>query len=422
MSFITSAPGKVIIFGEHSAVYNEPAVAASVSSLRAYTLVERLPGKSSIALNFPDIDFSHEWSHQEIDKLLNSEHGKKLISVAQGDTKNLNQELVDLLDADLLSNLKDSFHYHAAFCFLYLYICLCPSVTGVAFSVKSTLPIGAGLGSSASISVCLALAMLKLGGSITSADCLTENDKKLVNSWSFIGETCIHGTPSGIDNAVATYGNAVLFKREEDGSTDFKFLEFPQIPMILSYTKIPRTTKVLVNNVRELFNTFPDIVKPILGAMGNLALIGTALLEHLSENGEENYSKLLQLIRVNHGLLVSLGVSHPGLETIKSLSDTLGIGETKLTGAGGGGCSLTILKHGIQRKEIDDFKSTLETQYCYGTYETDLGGMGCSFVNVSDIAPNDADLIRNVFTNTESSREEIDNALLPSTSNITWIC
>ena len=47
---------------------------------------------------------------------------------------------------------------------------------------------------------------------------------------------------------------------------------------------------------------------------------------------------------VNHGLLTALGVSHPKLERLRYLVDQAGVGWTKLTGAGGGGCAITLLK------------------------------------------------------------------------------
>jgi mevalonate kinase len=50
------------------------------------------------------------------------------------------------------------------------------------------------------------------------------------------------------------------------------------------------------------------------------------------------------LIRDNHAHLVSLGVSHPSLEMIvaSTNSDPYKLA-TKLTGAGGGGCALTLI-------------------------------------------------------------------------------
>ena len=146
--FITSAPGKVIIFGEHSAVFNKHAIAASVSSLRTYLLIEPAKNEDCIELDFPDIDLDFKWTYKDLHDVDGS-----LIKAAF-ESEELSSPLVDALQP-LLRDLAESLNYHAAFCFLYLYLCLCPGAKGLKFTVKSTLPIGAGLGSSASISVCL---------------------------------------------------------------------------------------------------------------------------------------------------------------------------------------------------------------------------------------------------------------------------
>ncbi len=53
------------------------------------------------------------------------------------------------------------------------------------------------------------------------------------------------------------------------------------------------------------------------------------------------------LVQENHQHLVSLGVSHPVLETIRetTLAAPYGL-STKLTGAGGGGCAVTLIPDG----------------------------------------------------------------------------
>lgn len=53
------------------------------------------------------------------------------------------------------------------------------------------------------------------------------------------------------------------------------------------------------------------------------------------------------LIEENHAHLVTMGVSHASLEAIKAMTKTSPYGlSTKLTGAGGGGCAVTLIPDG----------------------------------------------------------------------------
>jgi len=55
--------------------------------------------------------------------------------------------------------------------------------------------------------------------------------------------------------------------------------------------------------------------------------------------------------------------------------DHAGIGWTKLTGAGGGGCSITILKPNVQPVVLKDLENKLAEEG-FEKYETSLGGAG----------------------------------------------
>lgn len=380
MSFYVSAPGKVILFGEHSAVYGKPAIAAALS-LRAYLLVVPSDTNDEIVLEFPDIQLKHKWKASDIPWDLIKDHlprkdGKPVA------TEELVPEILDQL-ADLLADAQNNLHYTACRCFLYLYVNLCgPETPGRHFCIRLTLPIGAGLGSSASTAVCLSTALAKLGGHLNAPD-LRLNDKhprkdtpdaNFIDSWSLMGEKCFHGNPSGIDNAVATHGGAVLYQRMKgpgNPSVRTSVRNFSALRLLLTNTKVPRSTAELVGGVAQLNSRFPKTSESILEAMDHLANEAYQLLVQPFFDKNE----LLLLININHGLLVALGVSHPSLEKIKIIADSHKIGATKLTGAGGGGCAITLLADNVSDDEVSAVEKEFEKNG-FETFTTMLGGKG----------------------------------------------
>lgn len=60
---------------------------------------------------------------------------------------------------------------------------------------------------------------------------------------------------------------------------------------------------------------------------------------------EKSGDEIMTLVETNQHLLRALGVSHPSLDRICSVVNEVGCGNaaTKLTGAGGGGCAMTLL-------------------------------------------------------------------------------
>lgn len=108
------------------------------------------------------------------------------------------------------------------------------------------------------------------------------------------------------------------------------------------------------------------------------------------------------MIDENHAHLVSLGVSHPALEEIreKTAAHPYRL-STKLTGAGGGGCAVTLIPDGAvpARSSILDFMLTLSTDFSdealqqlitaleedgYRAYVTAVGGSGLGILSPYD--------------------------------------
>ncbi|KAE8452418.1 hypothetical protein EG329_000320 [Mollisiaceae sp. DMI_Dod_QoI] len=385
-TFMVSAPGKVIVFGEHAVVYGKAAIAASIS-LRSYLLVTALSkSKRTVSLRFPDINLSHTWNIDDLPWSTFSAPGKKKYYYDL--VTSLDPELVAAIKPHLINVSPDQpddvrkVHQNSASCFLYLLLSLgSPSFPGCLYTLRSTIPIGAGLGSSASISVCIAGALLLQIRTLSGPHPDQPADEarlqiERINRWAFVGEMCIHGNPSGVDNTVASQGKGVIFQR-----TDYTkppkvkpLWNFPELPLLVVDTKQARSTAVEVAKVGALKKKHPLITESILNAIDKVCEGATEIIGN-DNFDPENLSSLEDvgaLMTINHGLLVALGVSHPRLERIRELVDHEGIGWTKLTGAGGGGCAITLLKPDVSQEKMKRLENTLQEEG-YGKFETTLG-------------------------------------------------
>ncbi|OCL05918.1 mevalonate kinase [Glonium stellatum] len=398
-TFLVSAPGKVILFGEHAVVYGKTAIAAAIS-LRSYLLVTHRPKSCrTITLRFPDIGLDHSW---RIDLL-------PWAAFSHPSKKNPYYKLVSTLDSELLEaikpHLKDisasspsearKVHQNAANCFLYLLLSLgSPSFPGCIYTLRSSIPIGAGLGSSASMSVCLSTAFLfqirALSGPhpdqpLHEARLQVER----INNWAFIGELCIHGNASGVDNTVAAQGKAVLFKRPDSQkpSVVTPLPSFPRLPLILVDTRQSKSTAVEIAKVALLKKLAPEITDTLFEAIDKITEKAVSLIKE-GDPGADIKANLHQwglLMAINHCILASLGVSHLRLERIRELVDHTGIGWSKLTGAGGGGFAISLLDPSIPQERKKELESRLHREG-YGCFETTLGcnGVGVLWPAVLD--------------------------------------
>ncbi|SCZ87567.1 BZ3500_MvSof-1268-A1-R1_Chr2-2g05033 [Microbotryum saponariae] len=390
-SLIVSAPGKVILFGEHAVVHGITAIAGSVD-LRCYAHVEsRHDGK--VALNLPDFDFTSTWDIATLpwDQVEASAKAPRPESTPDA-------ALLYLL-ADKIVQSREPKVAQSEQAFLYLYMHLSEQKRlSQTFTVRSALPIGAGLGSSAAFSVCVASALLYTHSQLPlprlspeghhdGRRSIAHDAAEVVNAWAFTAEKIIHGTPSGVDNTVASWGGAIAFTKAVKGRAgSLEGLHgFKSIRFLLTDTKVSRNTKALVEGVAKRKLNEPDLVNPILSSIQAIADEARRCLLDTEMERKEQLRTLEGLIDQNHAHLVSLGVGHAALEAIKAKT-----GEepwklhTKLTGAGGGGCAVTIIpdaylckfeRTDFSEAALDDVKASLHDAG-FETYETKVGGSG----------------------------------------------
>lgn len=388
-AFMVSAPGKVIVFGEHSVVHGKKAVAAAIN-LRSYLLVTALSkSKRTITLRFPDIELVHTWKIDDLPWSTFSQPSKKksyydLVTSLDPDLMNAIQPHLEPVSADA-PEAQRKVHISAVAAFLYLFLSLgSQAFPGGVYTLRSTIPIGAGLGSSASISTCLSAALLLQIRTLSGPhpDQPPEEARvqvERINRWAFVAEMCIHGNPSGVDNTVSTQGKAVVFQRLDYSKPPAvsPLWDFPELPLLVVDTKQAKSTQYEVEKVAKLREKHPKIVNAILDSMDKVTQSATDVLmdEDFDNEEVESLQKVGELMSINHGLLVSLGVSHPRLERVRELVDHEGIGWTKLTGAGGGGCSITLLRPDVPREKLARLQERLDAEG-YLKFRTTLGGDG----------------------------------------------
>ncbi|KAF9978063.1 hypothetical protein BGZ73_003803 [Actinomortierella ambigua] len=361
-AFYTSSPGKVILFGEHAVVYGKVATAGSLG-LRSTALIQTRADKT-ISVMLPDVQLNKTWGITDVPI---QEQWTEYPFPPPTMNADLLAKLAQVVNLGTQTNRSQ-----AAIALLYLHSYLAKETVlqqGFDFSVRSSLPVGAGLGSSASYSVCVATALLQINGYLTpEMDNAVKRD--LINQWAFQAERVIHGNPSGIDNTVSTFGGAVAFKKGQIEPLP----EFQSLRFLLTNTRVPRETQVQVANVRKRRDKFPHIIDPVLDSIDSISVSCKELFTQHGLTRAELLAQFGDLVDINHGLLIGLGVSHPALEKVREISSKLGL-KSKLTGAGGGGCALTLIRDDVTVEVVNAIKALLQAEG-FECFETSVGGPG----------------------------------------------
>ncbi|KFB52451.1 hypothetical protein ZHAS_00020720 [Anopheles sinensis] len=388
LEFEVSAPGKVILHGEHSVIYGFPAVAGPIG-LR--TNLRCSPQSDPVmTFEFLSIPFTSSLTMVAFNEFL--------AEVDCYGTLQPEQFLHQMRDPEgpfpfarfvrtqpsMAEGTKDRFSLGAA---LYIVnrVLRAEGVQsidlpgGFTLSFSSAMSIGAGLGSSASFGVCLgagayALAQMVHGKPVTFDDVVREK----VSRWAFDCEVIMHEKPSGIDNTIATYGKLIRFRRG-DPAHQTVALRHP-VPILIVDTGVSRSTAKLVAINAKRRELYPRTVGPILEAMGGL--VEEAIGWYESDQVEPAatvYERLGTLVAINNNLLRSLGVSHPALEKIFALAEQHGYA-SKLTGAGGGGCAFILLPPNYREQQSFRLLDQALRDAGFNTIETTIAdGQGVSF-------------------------------------------
>ena len=286
-----SAPGKIILFGEHAVVYGQPAIAVPVNQIKTKAIIKPdLAGpRGRVQVRAPDVN---------LDSVLTALPDGNPIALAVSTT--LEELAIDQPPAFQLR-------------------------------ITSTIPMAAGLGSGAAVSIAIIRAVSGFLGRPLPDD--------RVSALAFEIEKIHHGTPSGIDNTVITYARPVYFVRDQPIET--LAIHHP-LQFIIADTGIPSPTAGTVGEVRQRWETNREGTEHIFASIGKL----TRAARQEIESGQ--IEKLGDLMDENHKCLQDLGVSSVELDQLVDAAREAGGLGAKLSGGGQGGNIIALIPSGAE--------------------------------------------------------------------------
>jgi mevalonate kinase len=206
--------------------------------------------------------------------------------------------------------------------------------------LEGDLPTYGGLGSSAAFCVGLVRALCD------EKDIHLTNDQ--VNRHAYAGEVAFHGNPSGIDNTMATHGGVVEFKRGRTlAESKFDFIEVKKpLDLVVSFTGKYSPTPKMVERVRKFREDDEAEFQQLMDEYMGIAINGRKALE----KGQTDV--VGQLMNENQSLLSELGVSDETNDAINKIALKEGALGAKVTGGGGGGCSIALSKDAADASKL----------------------------------------------------------------------
>ncbi|MAT98526.1 MAG: mevalonate kinase [Anaerolineaceae bacterium] len=286
-----TAPGKIILFGEHAVVYGRPAIAAPISQLRAIATVT-YSSSNNCYLIAPDL--------------------------------NRHDRLQDLPDDNALAMAAR----------LVLQAAQIDAPPDVTIHVKSQIPIASGMGSGAAIAAAIIRALAQ---HLNRLD-LQNND--MVSALTYEVEKIHHGTPSGIDNTVVAYEQPIYFVRQSPKNQIEPFNVAVPLRFVVADTGVRSSTKVAVGDVRRQYNQQPAQFARIFDECGRIAQAARQAIE------AGDTMQAGKLLTENHAWLQKMTVSSPELDHLVDAALQAGALGAKLSGAGRGGNMIALVEEG----------------------------------------------------------------------------
>jgi len=298
-----SAPGKLMLFGEHAVIYDRPCLVTAVNKRISVEVSEN--DKDEILIDAPDVGIS------KYHCLLHNLGKQKKIPKG-----------IRFVEQGLVNFYKEYGIKKA-----------------VKIKTKSEFSSKFGFGSSSAVTVALLAAMAKLWG--------VRMGKQKLFSLAYKTVLDVQGVGSGFDLATAIWGGTIYFVT---GGKVISPIKIKNWPLVAGYTGIKADTPTLVRKVNRLYEKYPKIVNQIFDDIAQI------VKKAKKEAIKQNYKALGELMNINQGLLDSLGVNISQLSRLNSAARNAGAYGAKLSGAGGGDCMIALVGKTEKSRVVEEMR------------------------------------------------------------------
>jgi len=278
---IASAPGKIILFGEHFVVHGTKAILAAID--KRVTVTSTFTYNKTIKVNsqLGTIEVPISSSHEEV-----KSEFRPFVYLAN---KIINSE---------------------------------QNVSGLEITIDSDIPIGVGLGSSSACCVAAAASISELFNELSSEEIL---------KMSIDAEKTIFPDTSGADCTVCTYGGMIEYPSVEKIDNTF------DLNLLIANSMIPHNTKNSVEKVNKFKENYEE-------RFSQLCDLETKLIDEVITAMKNNDATAFGLkMSENQKYLEEIQVSNDTLHDMISSLEEISLG-AKITGAGDGGCVIALIK------------------------------------------------------------------------------
>jgi mevalonate kinase len=289
-----SAPGKVILFGEHFVVYGVKAILCSIDKRITVTAEKIKENKILIKSNIGNLELE---PNKDISKM--NSPLKPIYYLANKIIQNKN--------------------------------------TGIKIKIESEIPLGVGLGSSSACCVAGAAAISRL---------FSDKPKEEILELAIEAEKTIFQNTSGADCTVCTFGGIMQYDKENGFS---KIESEPNFHLVIANSNIKHSTELIVKNVKSFKENNED-------GFSNLCKNEEKLVEDVLELlKKNNIEGLGEKVNENQRYLETIGISNEEIRKMIQIGKESSFG-VKITGAGGGGCVFALTDDSNLNETINQFR------------------------------------------------------------------